>query len=413
MNDPMSLIKGKARFKSGFFCIFADMKKLVIFDLDGTLLDTIEDLGNAVNYLLECHGMPQYTVEQYRKMVGHGIRNLIRKAFLPMELDDIDLENCVLEFKEYYLAHIDEHTRPFPGIVALLDDLYARGVQLAVVSNKVQEGTERLIHEFFPAVKFVAIFGNRVGYPMKPSPEIVASVLAKAGCALSDAVMVGDSNTDMQTAANGGIDGIAVSWGNRTREQLAGNRIVDTVEELRNCLLDEVCSLETERLRFRPWLDSDAEALFKYASDPDVGPRAGWPAHQSVEESLQIIRTIFASDHIWALELKATGEPIGCMGYYAYGESNIDIGPDDAELGYWIAKPYWDQGLCTEALRAMMEYCLNVKHFQNLWADFFVDNPASGRVMEKCGFHDTGKINWCSRLYQGNEKPVKIMLFNR
>ena len=96
---------------AGFFCIFADMKKLVIFDLDGTLLDTIEDLGNAVNYILERHGMPQYTVEQYRKMVGHGIRNLIRKAFSPMELNDAYLETCVAEFKTYYLAHIDEHTR--------------------------------------------------------------------------------------------------------------------------------------------------------------------------------------------------------------------------------------------------------------------------------------------------------------
>ena len=221
---------------AGFFCIFADMKKLVIFDLDGTLLDTIEDLGNAVNYILERRGMPQYTVEQYRKMVGHGIRNLIRKAFSPRELEDACLETYVAEFKTYYLAHIDEHTRPFPGIVALLNDLYAHGVKLAVVSNKVQEGTERLIHEFFPNIAFVAIFGNRVGYPMKPAPEIVASVLAKAGCEPADAVMVGDSNTDMQTAMNGGIDGIAVSWGNRTREQLAGNKIVDTVEALRVAL---------------------------------------------------------------------------------------------------------------------------------------------------------------------------------
>ena len=389
------------------------MKKLVIFDLDGTLLDTIEDLGNAVNAILERHGMPQYTVAQYRKMVGHGIRNLLRKAFAPMEMDDAYLETCVAEFREYYLAHIDEHTRPFPGIVALLDDLYARGVQLAVVSNKVQEGTERLIHEFFPDITFAAIFGNREGYPMKPAPEIVASVLAKAGCTPSEAIMVGDSNTDMQTAANGGIAGIAVSWGNRSREQLAGHKIVDTVEELRKCLLDESTLLETQRLRFRPWLDTDAEVLFKYASDPDVGTRAGWPPHQSVQDSLQVIRTFFSNGHTWALELKETGEPIGCMGYLTHGESNIDIAPNDAELGYWIAKPYWNQGLCTEALQAMIEHCFNVKQFHTLWADFFVDNPASGRVMEKCGFHDTGKINYCSQLLQGNEKPVKIMVLNR
>lgn len=167
--------------------------------------------------------------------------------------------------------------------------------------------------------------------------------------------------------------------------------------------------IETCRLRFRPWADSDAEALFKYASDSDVGPRAGWPPHQSVAESLKVIRDIFSNGHTWALELKATGEPIGCMGYYDCWESNIGIGEDDAELGYWIAKPYWNQGLCTEALRALIDWCFNKKGFQTLWADFFVDNPASGRVMEKCGFRDTGEVNWLSQLYRGDERPVKVM----
>ena len=167
--------------------------------------------------------------------------------------------------------------------------------------------------------------------------------------------------------------------------------------------------IETRRLRFRPWTDADAEVLFKYASDPDVGPRAGWPPHQSIEDSLNVIRTFFANGHTWALELKETGEPIGCMGYMIHGESNIGIGENDAELGYWIARPLWNQGLCTEALQAMIDYCFNKQGFQTLWCDFFVDNPASGRVMEKCGFRDTGKINWCSHLYRGGERPVKVM----
>ncbi len=174
-------------------------------------------------------------------------------------------------------------------------------------------------------------------------------------------------------------------------------------------MLQDGILIETSRLRFRPWADSDAEALFKYASDPDVGPRAGWPPHQSVEESLKVIREIFFNGHTWALELKENGEPIGCMGYYACGESNIGISEEDAELGYWIAKPYWNQGLCTEALRAMIDWCFDKKGFQTLWADFFVDNPASGRVMEKCGFWDTGEMNWLSQLYRGGERPVKVM----
>lgn len=167
--------------------------------------------------------------------------------------------------------------------------------------------------------------------------------------------------------------------------------------------------MKTNRITLRPWQESDAEALFKYASDPEVGPRAGWPVHKSLEESLDVIRNIFTNDHTWAIELNETGEAIGCIGYYPSGESNIGIGEDDAEIGYWVAKPYWNKGICTEALRLMIDYSFNVKGFHTLWCDYFVDNPASGRVMEKCGFQDTGKINWCSKLYQGDERPVKVM----
>ena len=171
--------------------------------------------------------------------------------------------------------------------------------------------------------------------------------------------------------------------------------------------------MQTERILLRPWRESDAETLYKYASDPEVGPRAGWPPHQSVEESMEIIRTVFHSDHIWAIELRATGEAIGCMGYYTHNESNINIDENDVEAGYWIAKPYWNRGVCTEALRLLIDYCFNVKGFNTIWSDFFVDNPASGRVMEKCGFRDTGEINYCSHLQVGNDRPVKIMRLNR
>ena len=167
--------------------------------------------------------------------------------------------------------------------------------------------------------------------------------------------------------------------------------------------------MESERIILRLWREEDAENLFKYASDPDVGPRAGWAPHQSVEESREIIQKYFSNDRTWAIELKETGEAIGCIGYFIYGESNINIGENDAEAGYWIAKPYWNRGICTEALRWLIDYCFNEKKFQTLWSDFFVDNPASGRVMEKCGFRDTGEINYCSRLQHGNDKPVKVM----
>jgi RimJ/RimL family protein N-acetyltransferase len=169
-------------------------------------------------------------------------------------------------------------------------------------------------------------------------------------------------------------------------------------------------AMETERLLLRPWRESDAKALYKYASDPEVGPRAGWPPHKSVAESREIIRTIFNNDHTWAIELKATNVVIGCIGYYVCGESNISIGENDVEAGYWVARPFWNRGICTEALRLLIDYCFREKGYSAIWSDFFMNNPASGRVMEKCDFRDTGKINWCSHLYHGDDSPVRIMI---
>jgi RimJ/RimL family protein N-acetyltransferase len=110
-----------------------------------------------------------------------------------------------------------------------------------------------------------------------------------------------------------------------------------------------------------------------------------------------------------AIELKDTGEVIGCIGYLLPFESNIGIGDNDAEVGYWVARPYWNQGICTEALRLIVDYCFKDKGFRNLWGDFFEDNPPPGRVMTKCGFQETGDMSYCSHLYGGNDSPVKIM----
>lgn len=109
--------------------------------------------------------------------------------------------------------------------------------------------------------------------------------------------------------------------------------------------------------------------------------------------------------------LKETNEPIGCMGYYTHESSNIPIGENDCEVGYWLGKPYWNKGICTEALKLMLDYCSNVKQFENIWADHFTGNPASGRVMEKCGFSDTGMLNRCSQLVGGNKNMVKVFKY--
>ena len=168
-------------------------------------------------------------------------------------------------------------------------------------------------------------------------------------------------------------------------------------------------TMETERILLRPWCESDAETLFKYASDPDVGPRAGWPPHKSVEESLEVIQKLFMNDHMWAVVLKETGGIVGCVGYLPASQSNLQIGDTECEVGYWIAKPYWNKGICTEALQLVLDHCVNEKRFTAIWGDYFPDNPASGRVMEKCGFADTGIVIGCPRLEVGSEEPVKVM----
>ena len=172
-------------------------------------------------------------------------------------------------------------------------------------------------------------------------------------------------------------------------------------------------NMETERISLRPWQESDAEALFKYASDPEVGPRAGWPPHKSVEESLEVIRNVFSTEGMWAIIWKESGEAIGCVGYLPASSSNLKIAEDHAEVGYWIARPYWGKGICTEALQLVIDYCFKEKGFTTLWGDYFPSNPASGRVMEKCGFVDTGKETLCPNLEVGSDRPVRVMQLKR
>ena len=168
--------------------------------------------------------------------------------------------------------------------------------------------------------------------------------------------------------------------------------------------------METDRIILRPWRDSDAEVLYKWASDPDVGPRAGWAPHKSVEESLEIIRTVFIDAfHTWAIELKATGEAIGAMGYGPSCECDLPAREGEPLIGYWVAKPYWNQGICTEALRLMLDHIRETTDIQSLISGHFVDNPASGRVMEKCGFVPTGETCIDANQYQGANRPIRVL----
>ncbi len=214
------------------------MTKLAIFDLDGTLIDTIEDLGTAVNHALGLRGLALHSMAEYRDMVGHGVRNLVKDALagsLGRQPEDALVDSALADFVDYYVAHIDVHTRPYPGIQALLSKLQGKGLKLAVASNKFQEGAEKLVKEFFPDIRFVAVLGNSPELPLKPDAAVVQLVLDKAGVSREEAVFVGDSATDMKTAANGGVRSIGVSWGFRPRtdlEQSGAMDIADSAEQL-------------------------------------------------------------------------------------------------------------------------------------------------------------------------------------
>ena len=212
--------------------------RAVIFDLDGTLLDTLEDLACAVEHAMQKRGFPGHSIQEYRGMVGHGVRNLVIRA-LPGQLQENQelVDTCLSDFKDYYRSHIDVHTHPYPGMPELLGRLRQEGVRLCVASNKFQEGVEHLVKEFFPDITFSAILGDRPGKALKPDPQIVREALAAAGVDISDCVMAGDSATDMKTAAAAGIDAIAVNWGYRSLEASPDYLLVHSAEELGMALL--------------------------------------------------------------------------------------------------------------------------------------------------------------------------------
>lgn len=141
-------------------------------------------------------------------------------------------------------------------------------------------------------------------------------------------------------------------------------------------------NIETPRLILRHWREDDAEILYRYASDPAVGPAAGWPPHESIDNSLEVIRTVFAAPETYAIVLKATGEPIGCCGIVL--RDGMAVG--EAEIGYWLGAPYWGQGLMTEAVRGLVCRCFDILGQSAVWIGYYDGNDRSRRVAEKCGF---------------------------
>lgn len=189
----------------------------VIFDLDGTLLDTLEDLKNATNFALRQCGMPERTLGEIRRFVGNGVRNLMIRA-VPQGEENPEFEHAFAVFKEYYGEHCNDATRAYDGIPELLQELKNGGYAMAIVSNKIDSAVQDLNHRYFPQVD-IAI-GDRENLKRKPEPDSVLLALEKLGRTREEAVYIGDSDVDLATAKNAGLPCISVLWGFRDREFL-------------------------------------------------------------------------------------------------------------------------------------------------------------------------------------------------
>ena len=195
------------------------MYNTFIFDLDGTLLNTLDDLAASVNYALRTHEMPERTLDEVRSFVGNGVRLLMERA-IPEGTDNPRFEETFATFRQYYMDHSLDKTRPYEGIPEMIHALKQRGCRLAVVSNKFYAATQELIRHFFPEITVAIGEHESEGIRKKPAPDTVFEALRQLGVAKEKAVYVGDSDVDLQTAHNSGLPCISVLWGFRNRDFL-------------------------------------------------------------------------------------------------------------------------------------------------------------------------------------------------
>ena len=212
--------------------------QIAIFDLDGTLLDTLEDLYLATNSALEHHALPCRTRDEVRMFVGNGVEMLIRRA-VPTGTDEPLIQAVLARFKSTYAVICEDHTRPYPGILDMLTALRERGIRVAVVSNKFDTATKKLCEKYFGNLVEVAI-GERAGVRKKPAPDTVTEALRTLGVTVDGAVYIGDSDVDIETARNCAIPCISVTWGLRDEDFLREHgaaTLVHTPEELLSLLI--------------------------------------------------------------------------------------------------------------------------------------------------------------------------------
>lgn len=211
--------------------------QLAIFDLDGTILNTLEDLADSINYALKANGYPERTIDEVRRFVGNGARKLVERA-TPAGTSENEQDQVLEAFNRYYKVHCADKTGPYEGIMELLHELRAAGCKTAVVSNKPDYGVQELCQQYFEGMFDFAV-GERAGIARKPAPDSVNEVLQVLHVERTDAVYIGDSEVDVETAANAEMDHIIVTWGFREKEFLAqrgAKRFAETPDEIRQMI---------------------------------------------------------------------------------------------------------------------------------------------------------------------------------
>ena len=211
--------------------------KAIIFDLDGTLLDTLTDLAEGTNYALRVNGFPERTTDEIRRFVGNGARKLIERA-VPEGQIEAALEQVRQDFDIYYKVHCKDHTGPYPGIMEMLQELVQQGYALGVVSNKPDFAVQELIPEYFPDI-FASVSGERQGVAKKPAPDLIREAMKNLQADSSNAVYVGDSEVDLEAAVNAGIPCISVAWGFKGKkflEEQQAEMIIEKPSEIQKYL---------------------------------------------------------------------------------------------------------------------------------------------------------------------------------
>ena len=215
-----------------------NMVKAVLFDLDGTLINSIDDLADSVNHTLEEFGYPTHETEKYKYFVGNGMRKLIERALGESKAGEVD--GVLEKFMDYYKLHSLDKTRPYDGVTELLDTLTKKGIISVIVTNKAHSAAEKIGNHFFGDK--IKVYGQREGVPTKPDPALGNIALYELGINKNECIFVGDSGMDMAVGVNAGITPVGVSWGFRTKDELWDNGaryIVDTPAELL-CIVEKL-----------------------------------------------------------------------------------------------------------------------------------------------------------------------------